>query len=196
MTSKYIGLKFNKLTILRLIRQSNNWYKAECKCDCGNICERTLKNIINGVIKSCGCTKYGRYHGLKSHVLNNTWKCIKARCNNKNNPNYYNYGGRGIKVCKEWDAFMPFYNWAIKNGWEKGLQIDRINNNKGYSPQNCRWATIIQQARNKRSSINIKYKGMTKNLGEWAEVIGMNYNKLYLRLFIHKWPLNKAFSKK
>lgn len=81
-------------------------------------------------------------HGLKKHPLYSVWCNMKQRCNNKKDKNHKNYGGKGISVMKKWDSFIPFYNWAIENGWQKGLCIDRKNNDGNYSSRNCRFVTI------------------------------------------------------
>jgi hypothetical protein len=106
------------------------------------------------------------------------------RCNNKKTKSYKDYGERGIKVCDEWskkDGFMEFYNWSIGNGYSENLTIDRVDNDMGYSPNNCRWITKGEQQLNKRNSITIEYKGMKKTIKEWAKIYDLNVNALYRR---------------
>lgn len=90
-------------------------------------------------------------HGLTGHPLYSVWNGMKRRCTNNKDQAYYNYGGRGISVCDEWHGFLPFYNWAINNGWEKGLTIDRKENDGNYEPDNCRFVTRLVQASNRRN---------------------------------------------
>lgn len=109
-----------------------------------------------------------------------TWKEMRQRCNNKNNHAYNNYGGRGITICKEWDSFEKFFeDMGVKTD---GMSLDRINNNKGYSPDNCRWATKKEQALNRRSNRRIAYDGKIMTISEWAESIGMKFDTLWMRL--------------
>lgn len=97
------------------------------------------------------------------------------RCENPNNASYKNYGGRGIKVCKKWRKdFTAFCRWARSNGYDPKLSIDRIDNDKGYSPNNCRWADSKTQARNRRNNRIIEYNGESKAASEWAEICGLN----------------------
>ena len=108
---------------------------------------------------------------------------MKERCNNKNNKSYKNYGGRGIKVCKEWsENFMSFYNWSINNGYKEGLTIDRINNDGNYEPSNCRWITRKEQNRNYRKNHLLTYKGETLCLADIADKYGINRGTLLYRL--------------
>lgn len=111
------------------------------------------------------------------------WKSIKSRCYNPHHKYYKNYGGRGIEVCDEWRAdFMSFYSWALLSGYEKGLTLDRIDNNKGYSPNNCKWSTRKEQNRNQRSNRKITINGKTKLLCEWAEESGISSKSILKRI--------------
>lgn len=114
---------------------------------------------------------HAKRHGLSHHPLNAIWRGMKRRCNNKSNPSYQRYGAKGIRVCEEWNDFEPFYNWAISNGWTNGLSIDRIDNSRGYSPDNCRWVTVKDQSRNRTNNVSITVNGITKLQIEWAEFL-------------------------
>jgi hypothetical protein len=148
------GLKINKLTVIRFSHRNergNQFWIV--KCECGN--EKTMQrgNFATGRNVSCGC-----YHKEKmtTHNLSKTkfykrWFSLIQRCEYKSSPNYKNYGARGIKVCEEWrNSFISFYNWAVNNGYQPGLDCDRINNDGDYSPENCRWVTRSENNRNRR----------------------------------------------
>jgi len=160
-----------------------------------------LTDLKNGHTKSCGCKQkeliriIQTKHGYKKHPLYSVWGGIKQRCYNKNSPAYPYYGGRGIKVCREWKIdFMSFCNWALINGWEHGLTVDRFPNNDGnYEPSNCRIATVTQQNRNKSGVKFIKYNNETKCLSEWAIYLNMKSVSLNSRLK-SGWPIEKAFT--
>ena len=108
---------------------------------------------------------------------------MKARCNNPNNQAYHNYGGRGITVCKEWDEdFQAFYDWSMKNGYDPDLTIERVDNDKGYYPENCRWATRLEQANNKRSCKCITYNDETRTIAEWSRIFNVNYSAFMSRV--------------
>lgn len=134
-------------------------------------------------------------HGMKKNPLYRVWCAMKERCNNPHNKSYKNYGGKGIKVCEEWaESFLTFYEWSMKNGYKKGLTIDRINYGKGYSPNNCRWATVAQQNRNYSRNHNITYNGQTHCIQEWSEITGIKAATIQFRIKSGK-PLNEVFSK-
>lgn len=186
-----IGQKFERLTILDITRKKGREYYI-CKCNCGTIKAIRSDAIRSGVTVSCGC--YGREarrkatwkHGLskssKNHPLYTVWDSIIQRCTNSNNQGYHLYGGRGIKICNEWRAnFLKFYNWSMANGYKKGLQIDRINNDGDYSPQNCRWVTCAENARNKRTNLFVNFNGREICLQDVANITGINRSTLYYR---------------
>jgi len=144
--------------------------------------------------KSCGCNTFT--HRKTNHLLYRTWNHMKQRCINPNVKEYKNYGGRGISVCKEWkNDFKAFYNWAMDNGYKSNLTIDRIDNNQGYYPNNCRWATNKEQQRNTRHNHLITYKGKTYCITEWAEILNINVSTLYCRLK-RNWSVEKTFIEK
>ena len=131
--------------------------KGLFQCVCGNKFETCMSSIKSGNTKSCGChqkrasSEVNTKHGNSHHPLYRVWIDMRGRCYNKNIKQYKNYGGRGVAICDEWsNNFKMFYDWAIKNGWERGLQIDRIDNDGNYKPLNCRFITQIENVRNSR----------------------------------------------
>lgn len=126
-------------------------------------------------------------HGLSSHNLYYRWNGILDRCNNKNSPQYKYYGERGIEVCEEWKKFIPFYNWAINNGYKKELEIDRINNNGNYCPENCRFVNHLIQMNNKRDTL-IKNQNINKiKINEFCRIkrISLNISQKLLAIKIN-----------
>lgn len=117
-----------------------------------------------------------------------------SRCRNPKIRSYKDYGSRGIKVCEEWLEFENSYKWALSSGYKENLTIDRIDVDKDYSPENCRWATTKQQARNRRTSVFITYKGETKVLKDWAIEYGINSCTLTGRLE-RGWSIEDALNK-
>ena len=167
------------------------------KCGfCGTNFKANTYDINRGYTKSCGCYKSSKLsnrnktHGLFHTRLYNTWADIKRRTLNPKNKRYSYYGGRGITICNEWkNDFMSFYNWAMLNGYEenKGISIDRIDNDENYCPENCRWTTSIVQNRNKRirKDNTSGYKGVSyfKDGNKYKAVITINKEKIHLGLF-------------
>ena len=161
------GNKFNRWTVLHRAFPNMPGTHYFCRCDCGT--ERIVegKHLRYGTSKSCGClcleinaerlrgNQLGYKHGLEKHPLRAIRKAMIERCYSQRNRFYKNYGGRGIQVCAEWLSSLPeFYNWALANGWKKGLSIDRINNDGDYDPINCRWITISENSRRPKSKLS------------------------------------------
>lgn len=193
------GENFGRLTVLK-----EAFYKTDgsryprtyvtCKCDCGNIKDMPYCRIRNGTIFSCGCyNKEVTKALLQTHKMSNTklyyvYREMIQRCCNPNNKGYKNYGGRGISICEDWRRdFINFYKWAISNGYEEGLSIDRIDVDGNYEPSNCRWATAVQQSNNLRNNVIINYKGHCGTIAEVARALGIKYGVLYMRLFRSKY---------
>ncbi len=188
------GQKFGRLTVLRQapdkIKPSGAHSKMwECKCDCGNIKIISRSSLVSGDTVSCGCYHkehahdYGKKHGLTNTKLYTKWSGIVQRCTNPNAIHYDMYGGRGITICDEWrNDFYSFYSWSIENGYKDGLTIDRIDNNKGYYPENCRWTDLETQANNTRRNHYITYNNETKTLTQWARLLNVNVETLRYRV--------------
>lgn len=173
------GQKFGKLTALRRLRNTKGKTYWLCVCDCGNFKEVRYDMLQNGHTRSCNCLykKSNAIHGMYNTRLYNTWKNIKSRCYYNKNISYKNYGMRGIKVCNEWkDDFQAFYDWAINNGYKEDLEIDRIDVNGNYEPNNCRWLTHKEQQQNRRATIKYTTNGETHCLKEWYNIYGIKYN--------------------
>lgn len=122
-------------------------------------------------------------HGRSGTRLYNIWKGMRSRCNNVNSKDYPMYGGRGIRVCPEWDWFPNFEDWAMANGYDDTLSIERLDVSRDYCPENCTWIPMNRQSRNRSNVIHITYKGVTHSLAEWSEIIGIPRKVVYMRYF-------------
>lgn len=124
----------------------------------------------------------GKWYGLSNTRLNRIWRGFRQRCYNPNQPDFKYYGGRGITVCPEWkDDFKAFYDWAMSNGYQDNLTLDRIDCNGNYEPSNCRWVTMKVQTNNKRCNIRVVVDGKEMSLKELSKVTGIKYTTLYMR---------------
>lgn len=159
-----------------------------CKCDCGNQHIVASGKLVQGKSKSCGCyaleirSKSLEKHGITSGGKPRTfviWNGMKARCLNPKSTSYPNYGGRGIRICDQWLNFENFHYWAISNGYRDDLEIDRIDNDGNYCPENCRWVTKEFNMSHQRKTRNIEILGITKNLSSWCRDVGMSRSAAY-----------------
>lgn len=166
------------------------------KCFCGNEFRTRVENVKNRNTKSCGCIN-GTKHNLTNHRLYQTWNGMIQRCNNKNSKNYKHYGARGINVCDEWLNVQSFIN-DMYPSYKEGLSIDRIDNNKGYSKDNCRWSDKSTQVRNTRriqSNSTTGYRGVSvlKNKNIYKTSISVNNKRIHLGYFTDKIEAAKAY---
>ncbi len=149
-----VGRVFGRLTVLEEARRvRHHQARWKCRCSCGNIICVDGSSLRDKNTKSCGCLRHeNRYgHGLSYHPLKGVWKDMKRRCYSSKCRAYKDYGARGISVCEEWEkSFISFYEWAISNGWEKGLRLDRKDNDGIYEPSNCRFITHQKNCQNTR----------------------------------------------
>lgn len=195
-----IGQKFNRLTVISRAENTKSGMTCWlCQCDCGKQKIVAGKHLKSGRIKSCGCynhdslVKRNTTHGLTNTRLFRIWGNMKDRCYNPNKSNYPYYGGRGIQICQEWlDNFENFYVWAINNGYQRNLSIDRINGNGNYEPSNCRWVTQKEQNNNRRDNKLITFKNETHTIPEWAEKLKINKHSLSTAIYRDKRSFEDA----
>lgn len=189
------GKRFGRLTVIEQVGKANNhgvlW---RCKCDCGN--EKNVRSnyLRSGGTTSCGCyrleqkkeqfkrsAEWKTTHGMSNTPLYRQWRAMKNRCYNKKQNMYPRYGGRGIKVCEEWQKFEPFMEWALAHGYKEHLALDRIDGDGDYSPDNCRWVTQAENNRNKSNLIYLTARGETHLLVDWAKMTNQPKARLYGR---------------
>ena len=196
------GQRFGRLVVVgRAENSTDGRVRWLCKCDCGQSKIVLREHLKKGRTKSCGCVKSEssskrfKKHGGRKSKLYHVWSSMKDRCTNQDCKQFEDYGGRGIKVCKEWmDDFSAFQKWALENGYKEGLTIDRKNNDKGYSPDNCRWTDAKTQGNNKRNCRYITHNGKTKTVAEWSEITGIPHETLLYRLN-HGWETGRILKK-
>lgn len=175
-----VGTRIGRLTVIgqEFSTRNNNGRRsrfAVCECDCGGIaCVRSQHLRRRNAVLSCGCLRKEligsrrRTHGNTGSRLHRIWKGTRQRCNNPKARSYARYGGVGIVICKEWESFLAFRDWALANGYRNELTLDRIKNELGYSPDNCRWVTYAEQNNNKTGNRMLTAFGETKSLAAWS----------------------------
>jgi hypothetical protein len=175
------GERFGKLIVIEFKGRTKGFVMWLCKCDCGN--EKVIRGVNltspNKPTRSCGCNHVmctNAKHNSAKTRLYRIWANMKTRCYNTKNYKYKRYGARGITICEEWkEDFEIFKKWALENGYDDNLTIDRKNNNGNYEPSNCRWVNDFKQANNKSNNIHYEIKGENHTLAEWCRI----YNSFY-----------------
>jgi len=196
----HAGLKMGRLEVLSLSARDPAWgnHLWDCRCECGKVKAIGIKSILSGKTRSCGCIFAERFvdpgsepHGKSKTQVYRTWIDMRKRCNNPKDPNYKHYGGRGISVCERWGNLSSFIEDMGEP--EKGFTLDRIDVNGGYEPSNCRWATMKEQANNKRSTKMIEWSGKSQSITQWCEELGVKPSQVRYRLK-RCMPLEQVFA--
>lgn len=187
------GSVFGRLTVIERAEndQAGNarWI---CKCECGKTKTIRARALRQGRTRSCGCllsetsktrmSKLLTKHGMASSKLYRVYVSMRERCEKQSTAEYHRYGGRGIRVCDEWKNDRNlFLEWAFKNGYKEGLQIDRIDNNGNYCPENCRWVTALENCNNTSKNVFLQYNNEIHTLSEWSRLLGINRSTIYSR---------------
>lgn len=192
------GQKFGMLTVIRLHTAENGVIVWECLCDCGNKSFVRGGNLRSGAVKSCGCVKHlaprNKEHGESRSKLYRHWKSMIYRCSRPNNRAYKWYGGKGVRVCAEWQTYDGFKKWVLETRPNETYTVERIDVNGDYCPDNCKWIPIEKQANNRTSCVMISYNGSTKNLTEWCKELGLDYKLVHNRMTKLGWSFEKAIS--
>ena len=212
----YIGRKVGRLTVVGIENPEETRLtkiRFRCECECGNVVFRDKYKLFGtNPVQSCGClqreaaSKTGK-RTVKSLVerqeqkklspeikrLHRIWTQMRQRCENPKNHAYEYYGGRGISVCPEWQDIEVFKKWALENGYQKDLTIDRIDSNGNYCPENCRWSNRQEQSNNTRRNKYITYQGCTQSLADWCRQLGCDYSRTKARINACGYTPEQAF---
>lgn len=196
------GEKFNRLTAVSFHHRDDKLYFWTFKCDCGNETVTNSSSVVRGKTRSCGCLQKetianvgysNATHGHSRTPEYGTWLAMHRRCSDKDAPGYENWGGRGITVCERWKELSNFI--ADMGPRPKGrYTLERVNNELGYSPENCVWASYHTQHRNKRTNINVEYNGQTMCLKDAAKLAGINYSTVCKRISALGWTPQQAIT--
>lgn len=195
------GEKYGRLTVVKRVESSKSGKaRWECKCSCGNTTIAISTDLRTGNTQGCGCLRNERIatlnhsHGLAESDEYRIWSHMKGRCYQESDISYPRYGGRGIRVCDRWlNSFENFY--ADMGPRPIGdYSIDRREGNGNYEPGNCRWATRVEQNRNRSNTRLVSYSGTNVTIGELAEKSGLSYRLLYKRIVLLGWSVDRALS--
>lgn len=195
------GQTFKYLTAIKPVGSGKGGVVWECRCKCGKTINATAKSLRRGNTKSCGClnserviarNKAGATHGMTGTPTFTSWDSMIQRCTNPNHKAFEYYGGAGVKVCPAWlNDFSSFY----KDMGERpaGMTLERIDNDKGYEPGNCRWASPLEQANNRRNNISLTVGGVTDTLANWSRKTGIGQKTIMYRIK-NGWSDEQALS--
>jgi len=194
------GQRYGRLVAVKFIQRRGTQYFWSFRCDCGNDIVARASSARNGHTQSCGCLlvnirnhSVGTKHGMTNSKEYRCWCKMLERCSNKNAVNFERYGGRGISVCEGWKRFENFY--SDMGRCPSALHsLERVNNNAGYSKENCVWATAKEQSRNRRSNIIVEVGGQKMCLLDAAAVVGIKYQTIRSRITVWGWDADRALS--
>ena len=191
------GRSFNQLFVVGEAPRRGTHRYWECVCACGEVLEVREWNLTSGAARSCGCVSVegsrlrGTRHGLSGTRIYSIWQGINDRCNRHTSKNYIGYGSRGIN--NKFKGFISFKNWAFANGYSDDLSIDRIDNDEGYSPDNCKWSNKVQQANNRRSNNVLHFYNSSFTIREWSRKLNINHSTLEGRIN-RGWSTQRALT--
>lgn len=192
------GQRYGRYVVLSTHKAKGTYdYYAYCQCDCGSSPRHvSTRGLRNATTQSCGCLHKERVtkHGAWSHPLFAVWARMMERCYNPKNKRYKRYGGRGIQVCERWHDVNAFLQ-DMAPSFRKGLQLDRKNNDEGYSLDNCRWATTGEQTRNYSRNVFLEHDGKRLCLADWSALTGIKYQTIWDRVQ-RGWPTEKILTTK
>ena len=190
-----IGQSYNYLRVLNYAgRNKRGDLLYECEClACGKHKIIAGKKLRHGEIKSCGCMHHKYGHGQTDTRLYHIWCTMKARCNRPTAQKYARYGGRGIKLCEEWQAFENFYKWSMENGYAEDLSIDRIDNDGNYEPSNCRWVDNKTQSNNTSTNRRFVFMGKEYTMAQISDMTNVPY-RLISRRISRGWSIEDAIN--
>lgn len=200
------GKKFGRWTVIDYAGLDKSGHAVwKCLCECGNVKDVRGQRLRDGESQSCGCLAkeitsiHNSKHNGSFDRLYTVWSGMKARCENPSHCEYHRYGGRGISICDEWkNDYTAFREWALAQGYDpsapKGkCTLDRIDNDNGYSPQNCTFSDMKKQCNNRHNNVIIECKGESHTIRGWSDITGISYSVLYSRIK-NGWDVNRALS--
>lgn len=197
------GRIFGRLTVLHLEPGCDHEYiRWVCRCECGTVKPISRAVLRRGSTKSCGCFaqevrsqngKNNRTHGESKTVLYAVWRSMCSRCDSPKHTHFKYYGGRGIKIAEEWRDYLNFKDWAMSRGYQRGLTIDRKNNDGDYSPSNCRWVTPTENANNTRKNVFVEIDGISLSFMEASRKYQIFSKVARDRISKLGWSVEEAF---
>lgn len=195
------GRTFGRLYVEKFVgRDKHRHLLWRCVCQCGAVRDVAQWNLLTGNTVSCGCYAAQRAsnqlkrHGRYLPKYYSKWHDMMRRCYNTKDVHYDRYGGRGIRVCDEWHDVNKFIDWCESQNPNDGMTIDRIDNDSGYSPDNCRFVSLKDNQNNRSSNRKIEYNGEIKTVSEWADTIGISASTLFSRLDKLHWTVEQALT--
>jgi hypothetical protein len=190
-----VGQTFGRLSVVRYAFTGSHrrafWH---CRCECGRECDVPSQSLLRGQSRSCGCLHLEAIstHGLSKTRLYRVWKEMHGRCYRPKNNRYALYGARGIIVCKRWHDLAAFVE-DVGEPPTPTHQLERMDNDGNYEPLNCKWATPTEQARNRRNTIVVEYRGESRALAQWCDDLSLPYREMRRRIVDRDWTPTRAF---